>query len=106
MKRLTTAMFLIFCFNAFATEVYNCDFFGPDYKLVIDDEGQISLENSLTKFECSKYYEPFPGTEVDLTKILCQSGSKKMSFYYTQYSENEIILSKNLVFSKDISCKK
>lgn len=97
---------LAFSFNLMANEIYKCDFFGPNYDLIIDEEGNISLQNNSIRYECSKYFEPFPGTEVDLTKIQCKSGSKKLDFYFTQYSENEIILSKNLVLSRDISCKK
>lgn len=97
---------MVASFSSFAASVYECEFFGPNYFLTLNDDSSITLQNNFKSFSCVKGVTNFPGTELDLKVLNCSSGSDKISFYYADYLENQIILSKNLVLSKDIVCRK
>lgn len=106
MKTLILVTLSLLTFNTFANEVYKCDFTGPDYVLTFHDNEMITLQNSFKSYNCEKGFENFPGTEIDLHTLLCGPTKGGLKFYITQYSDNEIILSRNVIFAKDISCKK
>lgn len=98
---------LIFLSNqAFSSEVYRCQNLGLDMFLTFHNENTITLHNSMKSFNCLRGYENFPGTEIDLNILNCSRKSEKLKFYITQYDSTEIILSRNIIFSKDISCLK
>ena len=103
---LTLIALALLTFNVFASEVYNCDFSGPDYVLTFHNNDAITLQSSIKSYDCQRGFETFPGTEFDLNTLECTSKKGNLKFYITQYSENEIILSRNVVFAKDVSCKK
>jgi hypothetical protein len=92
--------------TAFASEVYNCEFTGPNYLLTFHDNSSITLSNQFKSYTCQKSYENFPGTELEMTTLVCKSGSDQQQFYFTVMNEDQIILSKGFVFSKDITCSK
>lgn len=106
MKTILFSAFIILSTQAFSREVYRCQTFGPDMFLTFHDENTITLHNSIKNFNCLRGYENFPGTEVDLNILTCSRKSEKLKFYFTQYDSEEIILSRNIIFSKDISCLK
>ncbi len=90
----------------FANEVYDCEFTGPNYLLTFHENSSITLTNKFKSYTCHKSYENFPETELEMTTLVCKSGSDQQQFYFTVMSEEQIILSKGFVFSKDITCSK
>lgn len=106
MKLFLGAFLILTSLTAAASESYECDFRGPNYLLTIENSKEITLKNNFKSFHCEKGFTHLPGTEVELALLNCSSNSEKISFYFAALSDDEIILSKNLVFSRDISCKK
>jgi hypothetical protein len=104
MKFLCAFVLIVTCFSVSAKESYECDFFGPNYFLNIDDNQAITLSNNFSTYQCEKGFVNLPGTELELNTINCTSQHDKVTLYFTKYND-DIILSKNLVFSKDITCK-
>ena len=97
---------LSFSLSAFGAENYNCNFGGSHFFLRMHDDQTITLENKFQKFPCVKGLDTFPGTEIEMTTLICDGKFKKVTYYMTQYDEQTIILSQNIIFSKDVTCKK
>jgi hypothetical protein len=97
---------ILFSHLAFAEVVYNCDASMNHFKLIFNDDQTIQLNTKFKQYECEKGTTTFPGTEIDLSLLLCKTKQEKIQFYFTEMSENEIVLSKNFVFSKEIHCLK
>ena len=106
MKAILFSALIILSTQAFSSEVYRCQTFGLDMLLTFHDENTITLHNSIKNFNCLKEYENFPGREVHLNILNCSRKSEILKFYITQYDSTEIILSRNIIFSKDILCLK
>lgn len=106
MKFLLIAFLTITSANAFSAETYDCNFGGSHFLLKFFDNQTISLENKFQKFACEKKYTTFPGTEVEMTNLVCAGKFKKTTYFMSQYDEETIILSANVIFSKDVICKK
>lgn len=106
MKSLAFLALLTLSFATQAASVYECEFTGPNYLLTINDDQSITLENNFKSYSCSKGTTNFPGTVLELKVLNCSSGRQQISFFYADYLENTIFLSKNLALSKDIVCKK
>lgn len=106
MKFLIASFLIFVSFTASSSESYECDFFGPNYTLSIDDNQVITLKNNFKTYLCEKGRVNFPGTELELNVFNCTSKNEKKTFFYAILSENEIILSKDLGITKDISCLK
>ena len=105
MKFLAVALFTMISTNAFSAETYDCNFGGSHFSLKFLDEQTISLENKFQKFPCVKGYTTFPGTELQMTTLTCAGKFKKTTYFMSQYDEETIILSPNVIFSKDVTCK-
>lgn len=108
MKLFLGTFLMLSSLSAWASESYECEFRGPNYLLTIENGKEITLKNNFKSYHCEKGFTHLPGTEVELTLLNCSnnSTSEKISFYFAVLSDDEIILSKNLVLSRDISCKK
>lgn len=106
MKSSFLSICLLLSASAFSSEVYHCNTSGPDYLLTFHDDQSITLDNSIKKFICLRGYENFPGTELDLNVLNCARHLERVKYYITQYSDTEIILSKNFISSQNISCLK
>lgn len=106
MKFLALAAFMAISFATHAASVYECEFTGPNYLLTVNDDNSVTLQNIFNKYDCTKGTTNFPGTELDLKVLNCSSGRQQVSFYYADYSENKIFLSRNFALSKDIECNK
>lgn len=91
---------------AFSAETYDCNFGGSHFLLKMHDDQTISLENKFQKFACEKGSANFPGTEIEMTTLVCAGRYKKVTYFMNQYDEKTIILSPDIVFSKDVTCKK
>lgn len=103
MKKLLAATLFLASSMSMANSVYQCEFLGPNYDLTFFDDGQITLANSSKKFQCEFGTENFPGTEVELAKLNCQSGNQERSFYYSEIN-TKIYLSTGFVLSSDVEC--
>lgn len=103
MKKLLLVTLLLSSSMTFASEVYHCEFLGPNFDLTFHDDDSITLSNKTKKFQCEFGTENFPGTEVELTKLNCQSGAQKKSFYYSEMN-SKIYLSTGFVLSNDVEC--
>lgn len=106
MKYLSALFLCALSVTASANETFECDFTGPNYILSFENNGSITLSNSFKTYECSKGFVNLPGTEAELSVLNCGSGSGKQVFYANENGNGDIVLSKGLVFSKDIICKK
>lgn len=106
MKFLITAFLVIYSISSFSAETYDCDFGEIHSLLYLKDDQTVSLENKFQKFDCEKSFVYFPGTEIELPTLICAGRFKKITYYMSQYDENTIILTRNIVFSRDVSCKK
>lgn len=105
MKHLMLVCLLFGSVQAFADEVYECNFTGPNYFLTFHDDESITLKNSYKAYDCLKGYEDFPGSEMGLSVFNCQNKKEKVRFYYG-IIDDTIYLSKSLIGSKNIACKK
>ena len=105
MKFLLAFLFVTTSFNLFAASTYECEFLGPNYLLTINDNEVITLKNNFKSFNCKKGLVNFPGTELDLRVLNCANRNEKVTFYFAEMND-EIILSKSLGTSKDITCNK
>lgn len=103
MKKLLAATLFLLSSMTLAGSVYHCEFLGPNYDLTFFDDGQITLANNAKKFQCEFGTENFPGTEVELTKLNCQSGTQKRSYYFSEIN-TKIYLSTGFVLSNDVEC--
>jgi hypothetical protein len=109
MKLFNTGLVIIITFaslNSFAAAKYECEFTGFNYILTVNNDSEITLSNQFRTYNCEKGVTSFPGTEIDMTVINCKSKNDEVTYYYTEYSDNEIILSRNIVLAKNISCLK
>jgi hypothetical protein len=106
MKILLSLVLSVMSLTVLANESYECDFTGPNYILTFQDNGSITLSNNFKNFECKKGYVNLPGTEAQLSVLNCQSGSSKEMFYANENANGDIVLARDLIFSKDIICKK
>jgi len=106
MKFLLALVLSAMSLTVLANENYECDFVGPNYDLVIKEDGAITLSNYLNSYQCSKGYVNLPGTEAELSVLNCGSGNGSVMFYANENADGDIVLSKGLVFSKNILCKK
>ena len=106
MKFLLLVLFSIPCLSFASSENFECEFVGPNYNLAIHDNGAIILSNSFKSYECKKGYVNLPGTEAQLSVLNCSGQNRKISFFANENAEGDIILSKGILFSKDIVCKK
>jgi hypothetical protein len=106
MKFLIVILFSLFSFNAFSAEAYDCNFGGSHFFLKMSDDNQITLENKFQKFQCEIGYTNFPGTEIEMRTLECEGKFHPVTYIMTQYDDQTIILSKNIVFSKGVTCKK
>jgi hypothetical protein len=105
MKFLLTVLFIATSFNLFAASTYECEFLGPNYFLTIDDNEVITLKNNFKSYNCEKGFVNFPGTELELRVLNCANRNEKVTYYFAEMND-DIILSKSLGTSKDITCKK
>lgn len=106
MKFLMITLLAMTSASAFSAESYDCNFGGSHFQLKMNDDQTISLENKFQKFACEKGSTNFPGTEIEMTTLICAGKYKKVTYYMTQYDESTIILSPDVVLSKDVTCKK
>lgn len=106
MKFIFAALLGIISSNLFAAETYDCNFGGSHFFLKMHDDQSITLENKFQKFSCVKSSTNFPGTEVEQTTLVCAGHYKKVTYFMNHYDENTIILTPDVVFSKDVTCKK
>jgi hypothetical protein len=106
MKLAVLLFMLVASSFASANEVYNCEVAGPNLLLTFENDSTINLKNNFKNYDCEIHYTTFPGTEIEMKMLVCSNQFSKLDFYLTQYSETQIILSRNVVFSKDISCTK
>jgi hypothetical protein len=106
MKLLATLILLTLGSNVKAVEIFDCDFLGPNYILTLHDDNHVTLENSFRKFICQKGTVKYPGTDLDLNVINCESTNKKTTYYLYRANEEEILLTKEFILTKDIFCKK
>ena len=105
MKIISVLILLTISTSLTAKEIYNCDFVGPNFILSIEDNDSITLENRFKTYHCERGYVNLPGTVVELDVLNCLSKNEKTTFYFARINE-EIILSRDLVLSKDIRCKR
>lgn len=103
MKIISVLVLLTISTSITAKEIYNCDFMGPNFILSFEENDSITLGNSFKTYNCERGYVNLPGTVVELDVLNCISKNEKASFYFARLNE-DIILSKNLVLSKDIKC--
>ncbi len=106
MKSFVITLFSLISFSVYGAETYDCNFGGSHFFLKMHDDQTISLENKFQKFPCVKGHVNFPGTEVEMTTLVCDGKFKKVTYYMTQYDDQTIILSPNIIFSKDVTCNK
>lgn len=106
MKSLLITCFTLFSLNAFSAEAYDCNFGGSHFFLKMSDDNQITLENKFQKFHCEIGYTNFPGTEIEMRTLECEGKFHPVTYIMTQYDDQTIILSRNIIFSKDVTCKK
>ena len=108
MKTLIAFFLIISSTTLLAAENYDCEVFGPNYKLSIENSGEITFSNHLKSYTCLKGREslPFPGADIELNVLRCASRSSKVDFYYAIKDDGNIILSKNIGTSQDILCSK
>lgn len=106
MKFLLALVLSAMSLTVVANESYDCDFFGPNYILTIQENGSITLSNNLNTTTCQKGFVNLPGTEAELSVLNCGSGSGKTTYYTYENSDGDIVLSRGLVFSNDVLCKK
>lgn len=106
MRLLLLLTCLMVSANAFSAETYNCNFGGSRFLLKMHDDSTITLENKFQKFPCEKEYTTFPGTEVEMINLVCAGKFKKTTYSMSYYDEETIILSPQVIFSKDVTCKK
>lgn len=106
MKILAALIAITFTFTVYASDNYDCEFIGPNYNLNIQDNGAMTLSNKFKSYECKKGYVNLPGTEAILLKIFCVSPNSSVSYYAYENTDGDIVLSKELLFSRDILCKK
>lgn len=92
--------------QAFTKETYECDFIGLNSQLIFEDDQTIHLSGPFKSYTCEKSYVYFPGTELEMPTLQCQNTHDKIEYYFTQMDEETIILSGNIVFSRDTVCKK
>ena len=105
MKIISALVLLTISIAVSAKEIYNCDFVGPNFILSIDENDSITLGNSFKTYDCERGYVNLPGTVVELDVLNCRSKKEKTTFYFAQIND-DIILSRDLVLSKDIKCKR
>lgn len=105
MKKLTLLLSLMLSLSAFAERKYVCDFKGPNAVLTIQEDNHITLEAQMRIYECQFGTTTFPGTEVDMKVINCQSENTHVMYYYTELN-GDVILSRGLVWSKDVRCRR
>lgn len=108
MKILLALFLIISSSTLIAKENYECEVFGPNYKLTINDNGEITLANSFKSYTCQKGREslPLPGADIELNVLKCKSRSSEVDFYYATDDNGNIILSRNIGTSQDILCSK
>lgn len=106
MKFLIALVAATFTLSVYANENYECEFLGPNYNLNIQEDGSITLSNKFKSYECKKGYVNLPGTEAILSKIFCVSQNDSVSYFANENADGNIVLSKELLFSRDILCKK
>lgn len=106
MKFLLAVVLSAMSLTVVANEVYECEFAGPNYKLSFQDNGQITLSNNFKSYECKKGYVNLPGTEAQLSVLNCVSSNEKVMFYANENADGDIVLDRDLLFSKDVLCKK
>lgn len=108
MKTLFALFLIISSSTLLANENYECEVFGPNYKLSIDNNGVITLANAFKAYNCQKGREsvPFPGAEIELNVLKCIGHNSKIDFFYATTDNGNIILSKNIGTSQDILCSK
>lgn len=106
MKILVALIAATFTLSVYANENYECEFIGPNYNLNIQEDGSITLSNKFKSYECKKGYVNLPGTEAILSKIFCISQSGSVSYFANENADGNIVLSKELLFSRDILCKR
>ena len=106
MKNLITAFLLIFSLNVFSAESFNCNFGGSHFFLKMTDDNKITLENKFQSFPCEKGTVLLPGTEIELPTLVCAGKFKKVTYYMNYLDEKTIILSTNIIFSRNVTCNK
>lgn len=106
MKFLLVLIAATFTLSTYANENYECEFFGPNYNLNIQEDGSMTLSNKFKSYECKKGYVNLPGTEAILSKIFCVSKTDSVSYFANENADGNIVLAKDLIFSRDILCKK
>lgn len=88
--------------NLHAKEVtYNCQKLNA--KLIQTSQSTYILKSLFNTSSCEIGYTNFPGTEVEMRLLKC---ANKKEYYFTQYNEETIILSKGFVWSTNIECFK
>lgn len=101
MKVLVLGLSVI-AFNLKAEVVsYNCQKLNA--KLIKTSESNYVLKSFLGSTDCKMGYTNFPGTEVEMKLLKC---ANKKEYYFTQYNDETIILSKGFVWSTNIECFK
>lgn len=106
MRFLFLTLLFVASANAFSAETYDCNFGGSHFFLKMHDDATITLENKFQKFSCEKEYTTFPGTEIEMTNLVCAGKYKKVTYGMAHYDDETIILSPAVIFSKDVICKK
>lgn len=106
MKFLLAVILSAMSLTVVANDVYECEFAGPNYDLSFQDNGVITLSNNLKTYECKKGHVNLPGTEAELSVLNCVSSNGKVMFYANENADGNIVLGRDLIFSKDILCKK
>ncbi len=92
----------LFALNLKAEVVsYNCQKLNA--KLIQTSSSEYVLKGILGSTNCKMGYTTFPGTEVEMKLLKC---ANKKEYYFTQYNEETIILSKGFVWSTNIECFK
>lgn len=105
MKNVILFVFLMMPLSVFAERKYTCDFKGPNAVLTIQNDQHITLESQTRIYECQFGTTTFPGTEVDMKVINCQSGNTHVMYYYTELN-GDVILSRGFVWTKDVLCRR
>lgn len=106
MKFVFLTLSLVASVSAFSAESFSCNFGGSRFLLKMHDDKTITLENKFQKFPCVIEYTTFPGTEIELTNLVCAGRFKKTTYGMSYYDADTIILSPNVIFSKDVTCKR
>ena len=106
MKFLFAIVLSAMSLTVLANDNYECEFFGPNYNLSISENGAITLSNDFSTYSCKKGFVNLPGTEAELSVLNCGSGNGSVMYYAYEKGDGDIVLSRGLVLSKDILCKK